>query len=75
MFQYLILSKKSFAGNIKLIIGRTKLYKLSILYGGLVSLISKLNKSPEIFHIFVHVINGFSLFFKSSYYRMKYLQN
>lgn len=62
MFQYLILSKKSFPGNIKLFIGRTKVYKLSILYGGLVSLISKLNKSPEIFHFFVHVINGFSLF-------------
>lgn len=62
MFQYLILSKKSFPGNIKLIIGRTKVYILSILYGGLVSLISKLNKSPEIFHFFVHVINGFSLF-------------
>lgn len=62
MFQYLILTKKSFPGNIKLIIGRTKVYKLSILYGGLVSLISKLNKSPEIFHFFVHVINGFSLF-------------
>lgn len=72
MFQYLILLKKSFVGNIKLIIGRIKVYKLSILYGGLVSLILKLNKSFEIFYFFVYVINGFFFFFKLFYYRMKY---